>query len=119
MTEPSHFVVVTQPRASSGLGGYLIEALLQQGAAVDVVDALASKPHKLWPVLQSVRLDREAMWKARWENMLFSSWAWRRNARLLAWGWRRSESAGVADAIACLSGEEFFYGQRYRPYSQS
>lgn len=81
MTESSHFVVITQPRASSGLGGYLIDALRQLGAGVDVVDASASRPHKLWPVVRSMRWNREAMWKARWENILFSSWAWRRNSR--------------------------------------
>lgn len=81
MSDSSHFVVVTQPRASSGLGGYLIEGLRQQGGAVDIVDALASKLHKLWPAIQSLRLNREAMWKARWEDMLFSSRAWRRNSR--------------------------------------
>lgn len=88
MSEPTHIAIVTQPRASSGLGGYLMDALRRRGTDVDLVDALASKPHKLWPVLKSLRLNSDAMWKARWENTLFSSWAWkrnsRRNARLIA-----------------------------------
>ncbi len=73
--------VVTQPKASSGLGQYLATALEDAGAEVDIVDCLASKPFKLWPVMKSIRFSADAMWKARWENLLFSSWAWRRNSR--------------------------------------
>ncbi len=76
-----HLALVTQPKASSGLGQYLAAALQQAGAEVDMVDCLASKWYKLWPVLKSVRLNPDAMWKARWEHMLFSSWAWKRNSR--------------------------------------
>jgi len=81
MNSDRHFAIITQPRASSGLGGYISDALVRQGYTVHVLDALASKPYKLWPVLRSIRFNREVMWKARWENMLFSSWAWRRNSR--------------------------------------
>jgi glycosyltransferase involved in cell wall biosynthesis len=77
----AHLAIITQPRASSGLGGYISDALVRQGYTVHVLDALASKPYKLWPALQSLRVNRQAMWKARWENMLFSSRAWRRNSR--------------------------------------
>lgn len=83
-----HCAVVTQPRSSSGLGGYLIEALRAAAVQVDVIDCLASRAHKLLPVLRSLSFDRETMWRRRWENQLFSSGAWRRNSaangRLLA-----------------------------------
>lgn len=91
MTQP-HIALVTQSNLSSGLGMYIAAALEQSGAEVDIIDCLASKPFKLWPVLKSIRFNADAMWKARWENTLFSSWAWgrnsRRNARLLAKVWR-------------------------------
>jgi len=79
-TTDQQYIVVTQPKASSGYGGYIADAIQRSGKRVTVVDALSSKPYKVWPVLQSLRLNREAMWKARWENMLFSSRAWRRNS---------------------------------------
>jgi glycosyltransferase involved in cell wall biosynthesis len=63
------------------LGQYLATAFEQAGAEVDLVDALASKPFKLWPVLKSMRLNADAMWKARWENLIFCSSAWRRNTK--------------------------------------
>lgn len=73
--------LVTQPNLSSGLGRHLASALEQAGAEVDVVDCLASKLFKLWPVLKSIRLNADAMWKARWENLIFCPDAWRRNTR--------------------------------------
>lgn len=79
--EKAHVAVVTQPGMSSGFGRYIATALEEGGTEVDIVDALASKPYKLWPVIKSCRLSADAMWKARWENLLFSSRAWQRNSR--------------------------------------
>lgn len=73
--------VIAQSNASSGLSGYLCESLERHGHGIVLIDVLASKWFKLWPVIQSMRRNREAMWKARWENMLFSSRAWTRNTR--------------------------------------
>jgi glycosyltransferase involved in cell wall biosynthesis len=110
MRDLYHFVVVTQPTASSGLGGYLIEALRQQGAGVDVVDALASKWHKLWPVVQSMRFNREAMWRARWENMLYSPWAWDRNTVRAG---KLLDCVRRSDSRVLLIGKEFFPHPNY------
>ena len=63
------------------MGGYLAQAFSAADADVRIVDALDSKAHKLWPVLRSIRCTRKSHWRARWENTLYSSWAWRRNSR--------------------------------------
>ena len=75
-----HVALITQPKLSSGLGGYLAAAFQKMGNDVDIVDCLSSKWFKLWPVLKSARFSSDAMWKARWEHTLFSSWAWKRNS---------------------------------------
>ena len=74
-------IVVTQPRSSSGLGGYIVDALRRTEITVEVVDGLSSKPFKFWPVVKSLRWPPALMWQRRWENLLFSSWAWRRNSQ--------------------------------------
>lgn len=81
----NRLALITQPKASSGLGRYLEEAFSRQEFAVDIVDAQASKPFKLWPVLKSIRLTSDAMWKARWENLIFCPGAWRRNTKRNGW----------------------------------
>lgn len=78
---PLHVAIVAQPKASAGLARYLVTAFEQAGAEVAVVDAQASKPFKLWPVLKSIRLNSDAMWKARWENLIFCAKAWHRNTK--------------------------------------
>lgn len=105
MSRTPQIAVVTQPQASSGLGHYIARALQQQGATVDIVDCLASKSFKLWPVLKSLRMNPDSMWRARWENMLFSSWAWNRNSRRNA---KLLQKFCRADTRVLVIGKEYF-----------
>lgn len=104
MSRP-HIALVTQPGLSSGLGRYLATSLEQAGAEVDIVDCLDSKAFKLWPVLKSIRLNTDTMWKARWENLLFSSWAWRRNSRRNA---RMLAQVRRPDTRVLVVGKEYY-----------
>jgi len=79
--QSKELIVVTIPRSSSGLGRYVADAFEKSGCTTRVLDPLASKAHKLFPVLKSISFNREQMWRRRWENELFSSWAWDRNTK--------------------------------------
>ncbi len=77
-----HLVIVTQPSGSSGLGRYIANACRQSGRRVDVVDPMAPKLPKMWPILRAFSWDRDTWWKRRWERLLYSPDAWDRNTRL-------------------------------------
>lgn len=77
----TNVALINNPRSSSGLGDYVADSLVQEGCVITRIDPHGAKWRKLLPVLCSMRLNPDAMWKARWENMVFSSWAWKRNSR--------------------------------------
>lgn len=109
MTDP--IVLITNPRASSGLGVYVADALSAAGATPDCIDPMGSRWRKVGPALRSIRLRRDAMWKARWETMVFSSRAWDRNTRHIG---RRLEALGWRDRPLLLVGKEYFPHPDYR-----
>jgi glycosyltransferase involved in cell wall biosynthesis len=78
----SRITLVTQPKASSGLGGYIHTALEGLGQPVDLINAFEHKLYRLGPTLRAFSLNRSRWWRQRWENTLFSSEAWRRNTRM-------------------------------------
>lgn len=109
-----HLTLIANPKASSGLGGFVGEALREAGCNVRMINAAGSKWDKLWPVMRSWRWNREAMWRARWENLVFSSWAWDRNTRRIGY---MLDQAGSLSAPILMVGKEYYPHPRYREIS--
>jgi len=113
---PASLTIITNPKASSGLGVYIAKALQQSGCEVSQLDPAGSTWQKLWPVIRSWRWDKTAMWKARWENLVFSSRAWDRNTRRVG---RQLEKMKALGRPILMVGKEYFPHPDYRhlPYS--
>lgn len=112
---PASLTIITNPKASSGLGVYIANALQQAGCEVNQLDPAGSIWQKLWPVIRSWRWDEAAMWKARWENLVFSSRAWDRNTRRVG---RQLEKMKALGRPILMVGKEYFPHPDYRglPY---
>lgn len=98
-------IVITLPKGSSGLGRYIADGFMRAGCQSRLLDPLASKLHKVWPVIRSFSLNRERMWKRRWENELFSSWAWDRNSRHIG---RRLDRMMNPGTRVLIVGKDYF-----------
>lgn len=73
--------MISNPQSSSGLGQYLFDAFQEADVSVTLHNPWESKWRKVWPVLRSWHPNPDIMWRRRWENMVYSSWAWDRNTR--------------------------------------
>lgn len=104
-------IIINIPGSSSGLGRYITDALTRSGCRTRVLDPLASKWHKLWPVIRSFSFNKDRMWRRRWENELFSSSAWDRNTRHIG---RRLDSMRGPDSKVLIVGKDFFPHPGYR-----
>lgn len=76
-----NLLLISNPKSSSGLGQYLLDAFEAAGVSVKLHNPWQSKWRKVWPVLRSWHPNPDIMWRRRWENMVYSSWAWDRNTR--------------------------------------
>lgn len=110
-----NITLIANPKASSGLGVFVGDALRDAGCRVDSINAAGSKWQKIWPVMRSWHWNREAMWKARWENLVFSSWAWDRNTRRIG---HKLEKAGALTRPILVVGKEYYPHPKFReiPY---
>lgn len=107
MSESRQIALVTQPQASSGLGGYLARALARRGYQVDVVDARSLFWPKVWPAIRAFHPDRNEWWKRRWEAGLYSAAAWDRNTRL---------NGRLLDRVFRPGGKILQVGKEYFPH---
>lgn len=109
-------VLIHNPNASSGLGGFVEAALLEKGCFVRCLNPLGSKWRKVWPVLRSWSIDKDTMWRRRWENMVFSSWAWDRTTRYVG---RKLDQIRSTESEVLIVGKEYFPHPNYKqiPYS--
>lgn len=102
-------LLVTNPQSSSGLGGYINDALVASGRHCVIINPLASKLHKLWPVVSSLDWSRKRMWRKRWENTLFSVRAWNRNSEYV--GSKIDKLFRSGDSIMMVAKEYFPHPQ--------
>jgi glycosyltransferase involved in cell wall biosynthesis len=111
-----NLTLIMNPGASSGLGKYIAGALAEAGCDLHSINPLGSRWRKVWPAVKSLRVDRNAMWKARWENMVFSSWAWDRTTRYVG---GLLEQNHLLDKPILMVGKEYFPHPDYQQLNYS
>ncbi|HMP73584.1 MAG TPA: glycosyltransferase family 4 protein [Kiritimatiellia bacterium] len=102
---------INNPQSSSGLGPHIAQALSGKGCDPVWIHPLGSRWRKLLPVLRSLRWNRDAMWKARWEEMVFSSRAWDRTSIYVG---ARIDALDLGDAPIFMVGKEYFPHPNFR-----
>lgn len=99
--------VVSQPRLTSGLGGYLLDAYGRAGHPTALVNCREDFWARACPALISFHPNRDIWYRRRWEKGLFSPAAWDRHTRI---------NGRMLDRVLQPGGKILQVGKEYFPH---